>query len=226
MAGYLEVTPDLLDYVRDVSLDDDEVLRGLRQVTAGVLGGTTMQVVPEEAQLLAMLVRLTGARLVLEIGTFTGYSGLCMARALPPGGRLITCDISDRWNAIAAAHWARAGVAEKIDFRLGDASATLAGLPDDIGAGSVDLAFIDADKAGYPRYYEAVLPLVRPGGLIVFDNTLFFGRVLDPDPADADTRAIQEINSMLHRDERVDLCLLPMADGITLVRKAEHGSTA
>lgn len=226
MAGYLEVTPDLLDYARGVSLDDDEVLRDLRRVTAGMLGGTTMQVVPEEAQLLAMLVRLTGARLVLEIGTFTGYSGLCMARALPPGGRLITCDISDRWSAVAAEHWARAGVAEKIDFRLGDAAATLGGLPDDIGAGSVDLVFVDADKAGYPRYYEAVLPLLRPGGLIVFDNTLFLGRVLDPDPADADTRAVRELNTMLHRDERVEVCLLPMADGITLARKAEHGSTA
>ncbi|PXX71480.1 O-methyltransferase [Nocardia tenerifensis] len=219
MANQLDSTPGLLDYVREVSLRDDPILRELRGETADLPGGVAMQVMAEEGQLLAMLVRLTGAARILEIGTFTGYSTLCMARALPAGGRLITCDITHRWAAIAAPFWQRAEVADRIELRIGDAVDTLAALVAEGGPGSFDLAFIDADKTNYPAYYERCLELVRPGGLIVIDNALFFGRVADPAAQDADTVAVRELNAALYADERVDLSLLVMADGITLLRK-------
>jgi O-methyltransferase len=219
MAEQLAVTPELLAYVRDTSLRDDDVLRGLREQTARLPAGRAMQVSAEEGQLLALLVALIGARTVLDIGTYTGYSALCMARALPPGGRLVTCDITERWPAIGAPYWQRAAVADRIELRVGDARGTLTELLADGGAGSVDLAFIDADKTGYRDYYEGVLPLVRPGGLIAIDNTLFFGRVVDPAAQDADTRAIRELNALLRDDDRVDIALLAVADGITLARK-------
>ncbi|WP_405162767.1 class I SAM-dependent methyltransferase [Nocardia sp. NBC_01499] len=219
MANQLDSTPGLLGYVRDVSLRDDEILRELRRETADLPGGVAMQVMAEEGQLLGMLVQLTGAAQVLEIGTFTGYSTLCMARALPVGGRLVTCDITHRWPAIAAPYWRRAEVADRIELRVGDAVDTLAALSAERGPGSFDLAFIDADKANYPTYYELCVDLVRPGGLIIIDNTLFFGRVIDPAAQDADTVAVRELNATLCDDERVDLSLLVMADGITLLRK-------
>lgn len=215
MATQLESSREILDYVRDVSLRDDEILRELRDQTAVLPAGVEMQVMAEEGQLLAFLVSLTGARTVLEVGTFTGYSALCMARALPADGRLVTCDITDKWPAIGAEYWQRAGVADRIELRIGDAVTTLADLP----AEDFDLAFIDADKANYPRYYEEALRLVRPGGLIVVDNTLFFGRVVDPAAKDTDTTAVRELNSLLRNDNRVEIAMLPMADGITLVRK-------
>ncbi|MDA3647909.1 class I SAM-dependent methyltransferase [Saccharopolyspora indica] len=202
-----------------MSLRDDEILRELRSETAQLPAGEAMQVMAEEAQLLGFLVGLTGARAVLEIGTFTGYSTLCMARALPADGRVLTCDITDRWPRIAAEYWKRAGVADRIEVRVGDAHDTLAELLDTGAAGSFDLAFIDADKKGYRAYYEAALSLVRPGGLIVVDNTLFFGRVVDANADDADTVAIRELNSALRDDDRVELCMLPMADGISLLRR-------
>lgn len=219
MADQVEATAELLAYVRQVSLRDDGVLRDLRAETALLPAGSAMQVMAEEGQLLAFLVRLTGARLVLEVGTFTGYSALCLARALPPGGRLVTCDISGRWPEIGAAYWKRAGVADRIDLRIGDARETMAALLADGGAGSIDLAFIDADKISYSAYYESALTLLRPGGLIVLDNTLFFGRVADPAEQDPDTRAIRDLNNLLRDDSRVDISMLVMADGITLVRK-------
>lgn len=219
MAGQLDPTAELLAYVRDVSLRDDEVLRALRAETAALPLGTAMQVMPEEGQLLALLVGLTGARTVVEIGTFTGYSTLCMARALPAGGRLVTCDITDRWAVLGRPHWESAGVADRIDLRIGDATSTLAAMLADDGPDSVDLVFIDADKANYPAYYELALTLVRPGGLVVVDNTLFSGRVVDPAAEDPDTLAIRELNKTLLGDDRVELSLLVMADGITLVRK-------
>lgn len=219
MAEQLPASPELLAYVRDVSLRDDEILAGLRAETALLPAGRALQVLAEEGQLLALLVGLTGARTVLEIGTFTGYSTLCMARALPAGGRLITCDITSKWPDIGLAYWQRAGVADRIDVRIGDAAATLAELISGPGPGSVDFVFIDADKAAYRRYYEDALVLVRPGGLIVVDNTLFFGRVIDPAAQDPDTAAIRDLNLALRDDDRVDICLLAMADGITLARK-------
>ncbi|MGW1049605.1 O-methyltransferase [Streptomyces sp. NPDC002521] len=212
-------SPELLSYVRDVSLRDDEILRGLRELTGELPMGQAMQVMAEEGQLLGFLVGLTGARQVLEIGTFTGYSTLCMARSLAPGGRVLTCDISDKWPGIAQEYWTKAGVADRIDVRIGNAAETLGGLLGEGKADSFDFAFVDADKANYRRYYELSLELVRPGGLIVLDNTLFFGRVIDPEAQDPDTVAIRELNSFLRDDHRVEISLLPMADGITLVRK-------
>jgi O-methyltransferase len=219
MANQIEAAPELLDYVRSVSLRDDPILRELREETADLPAGTAMQVMAEEGQLLALLVGLTGARTVLEIGTFTGYSTLCMARALPADGRLITCDITDKWPMIAEKYWRRAGVADRILLRVGDATQTLAQLVAEEGPNSVDLVFIDADKANYVAYYERALVLVKPGGLIVVDNTLFFGRVIDPDAHDPDTVAVRELNTLLRDDDRVEISLLVMADGITLIRK-------
>lgn len=217
MAEQISMTPALLEYVRDVSLREDDILRELRYETAELPLGSAMQVPAEEGQLLALLIRLTGATSVLEIGTFTGYSTLCMARALPVGGRVVTCDITDRWLAISAESWKRADVATRIDVRVGDAAETLEGMIADDGPGSFDFVFIDADKANYPRYYDLSMELVRPGGLIVVDNTLFFGRVVDPQCTDADTAGVRALNSRLREDNRVELALLPMADGITLV---------
>jgi O-methyltransferase len=218
VADQITATPEILDYVRHVSLRDDPVLAELRELTTNLPGGA-MQVMAEEGQLLELLVRLSGATSVLEIGTFTGYSTLCMARALPPGGTVVTCDISERWPAIAVDYWERAGVTSRIDVRIGDARQTLATLTDERGRDSFDFVFIDADKANYCAYYEAALTLVRPAGLIVIDNTLFFGRVADPAIEDPDTVAIRTLNASLRDDPRVDISLLAIADGITLARK-------
>ncbi|MBV9162309.1 MAG: class I SAM-dependent methyltransferase [Pseudonocardiales bacterium] len=219
MGDQINVTNELLDYVRQVSLRDDEILSDLRAETAALPAGQAMQVMPEEAQLLALLVRLIKADRVLEIGTFTGYSTLCMARALPPEGRLVTCDISAKWPAIAGPYWERAGMADRIEVRVGDASETLAEILAEQGPDSFDFVFIDADKAHYQQYYEDAVTLVKPGGLIAIDNTLFLGRVIDPTAQDPDTTAIRELNAALHDDDRVEMCLLVMADGITLVHK-------
>jgi O-methyltransferase len=176
---------------------------------------------PEEGQLLALLVKLANARVVLEVGTFTGYSTLCMARALPPGGRLITCDITNRWPKIGMQYWQRSGVAGRIEVKIGDAAETLPLLLAEKGPGFVDVAFIDADKASYRTYYEKTLPLIRPGGLMIIDNTLLFGRVADDKDNSPEVVEIRELNSLLLRDDRIDLSVLPMADGITLARKRE-----
>lgn len=219
MAGQVELDERLLDYVRSVSLRDDEIVRELVAETAFMPSLNAMVAPPEEGQLLAMLVGLTGAARVLEIGTFTGCSTLWMARSLPPGGQIVTCDISERWTGIARKYWERAGVSDRIELRLGDGSKTLADLLAENGPETFDLVFIDADKTGYPRYYEDALTHLRPGGLIVLDNTLYFGRVADPEANDADTVAIRELNASLLVDSRIELSMLVMADGITLVRK-------
>ncbi|MEV7422098.1 MULTISPECIES: class I SAM-dependent methyltransferase [unclassified Streptomyces] len=219
MANQIAAGPELLKYVRDFSLREDGILRDLRRMTAELPGGEAMQVMAEEGQFLAFLVAATGAANVLEIGTFTGYSTLCMARALPPDGRLVTCDVTDRWPEIGADYWRRAGVSERIEVRVGPAAETLEKMIADGCSGSFGLVFIDADKSNYPRYYELALRLVRPGGLVVVDNTLFFGRVIDPLADDADTAGVREVNAVIRDDQRVDICMLPMADGITLVRR-------
>ncbi|MFI2286781.1 O-methyltransferase [Streptomyces niveus] len=219
MANQLAAGSELLAYVREFSLREDAILRDLRRTTAELPGGESMQVMAEEGQFLAFLVAVTGVTDVLEIGTFTGYSTLCMARALPPGGKLVTCDVTDRWPEIAADYWRRAGVHDRIDVRIGRAVETLDAMVSDGCADRFGLVFIDADKANYPAYYELALRLVRPGGLVVVDNTLFFGRVVDPAADDADTAGVREVNARIRDDRRVDVSMLPMADGITLVRR-------
>jgi O-methyltransferase len=226
MAGQTPLSEALLAYHRDVSLREDDILRHLRDETDKYPMGRIMRVMPEEGQLLGLLVALTGARFVLEIGTFTGYSTLCMARSLPPGGQLVTCDITDKWPQIGVPYWEAAGVADRIEVRIGDARETLARLLDESGPESVDFAFIDADKVNYPTYYEDTLKLLRPAGLMVLDNTLFFGKVIDPAAQDPDTTAIRELNTLLRDDDRVDQSMLSMADGITLARKRERRPSA
>jgi O-methyltransferase len=221
MAEQTSLSPEVLAYLRAQSLREDELLRELREETASYPMGRVMQVMPEEGQLLALLVKLANARVVLEVGTFTGYSTLCMARALPPGGRLITCDITNRWPKIGMQYWQRSGVAGRIEVKIGDAAETLPLLLAEKGPGFVDVAFIDADKASYRTYYEKTLPLIRPGGLIIIDNTLLFGRVADDKDNSPEVVEIRELNSLLLRDDRIDLSVLPMADGITLARKRE-----
>jgi O-methyltransferase len=223
MADQISLSSELLDYIRDVSLREDEVLRELRDLTMDLPGGPSMLVMPEEGQLLSFLVSLTGARTIVEIGTFTGYSTLCMAKELPPQGRLITCDITKKWPAIGSDYWRRSGVDDRIEVRIGPAVETLAILIEELGENAVDLIFIDADKSAYVRYYELSLRLLRPGGVIIIDNTLFFGRVSDHTVQDPETNAMRELNATLHRDDRVSISLLPMADGITLVRKKLAG---
>jgi predicted O-methyltransferase YrrM len=213
----LPMTDALEAYLRTVSLREPGILRRLREATAE-LPEAHLQVAPEEGQFLQLLVRLLGARRVLEIGTFTGYSALWMALALPEDGRLVTCDSSEEWTAIAREYWQEAGLAERIDLRLGPADESLAALVEE-ERGHYDLAFIDADKEGYDGYYEACLKLLRGGGLVVVDNTLWSGRPADPEDHDADTVAIRQFNDKLHADERVDLSLLPLVDGVTLARK-------
>lgn len=219
MASQIESTPTLATYVREVSLRDDPLLLELREETAAYPAGAAMQVLAEEGQLLGLLAGLCAARTIVEVGTFTGYSTLCLARATGPGGRVHTLDITDRWAAIGADFWRRDGVADRIDLRVGPATETLAALLAELGPGAADLVFIDADKVNYPRYYELAVELVRPGGLVVIDNTLLAGQVTDPQRQDPDTVAIRELNLRLRDDDRVDLSLLMVADGVTLARK-------
>lgn len=214
----LELPDALLDYLLAEGVRESDVQRRLRAETA-TLPEAGMQIAPEEGALLAMLVRITGARRVLEVGTFTGYSSLTMALALPADGRLVACDVSDRWTRVARRYWQEGGVAERIELRLGDAAQTLDALLSEGGRGTFDLCFIDADKTGYAAYYERSLQLLRTGGLVAVDNTLWHGRVADPGARDDDTVAIRRFNRALRDDQRVDLCLVPVADGVTLARK-------
>lgn len=218
MIHHVELTQPVLQYIRDNSLRDNALLSELREETWKATK-LTMQVPPEQGQFMHLLVKLMGARKALEVGTFTGYSALCTALALPPDGRLIACDMSEEWVSIGRRYWQRAGVADRIELRLGDARQTLKELVASPHAGTFDFAFIDADKAGYDQYYEYALQLVRRGGLIVLDNMLWSGLVADPKATDADTEALRRINAKIHHDERVDVSLMPMADGLTLALK-------
>ncbi len=209
---------DLYEYLLDVSLREPPVMRRLREKTAS-LENARMQIGPEQGQLMALLVELIGARNVLEVGTFTGYSALAVARALPDDGHLVACDVSEEWTAIGLPYWEEAGVAHKIDLRLAPAAETLDALLAEGHAATFDFAFIDADKTAYDAYYERALELIRSGGLIALDNTLWEGKVVDPAVTDADTEAIRAINAKLVRDERVTMSLVPIGDGLTLVRK-------
>jgi len=217
-ARTLNLDDALYHYLLDVSLRETPLLRRLRDETQA-LPMARWQVAPEQGQFLALLIKLIGARHVLEVGTFTGYSALSMAAALPEDGQLICCDIPGDYNATARRYWQEAGVAGRIELRLAPALETLARIEQEEGEGGFDLVFIDADKANYPAYLESALRLLRVGGLAVFDNTLWSGRVLEENPQSEDTRAIQALNRALKDDPRVDLSLLPLGDGLTLCRK-------
>jgi len=208
----------LYDYLIEVSLREPEVLARLREKTKSV-PRSNMQISPEQGQFMALLVELIGAKKCLEIGTFTGYSSLAVARALPDGGIVVACDISEEFTAHAKPFWEEAGVAAKIDLRIAPALDTLDGLLADGQAGSFDFAFIDADKGNYLNYYQRALDLIRPGGLIAVDNVLWAGAVADPARTDDDTEAIRQFNRALKDDSRVSLSLVPIGDGLTLARK-------
>ncbi len=214
----IEIDDDLYDYLLRISLREPGIMRRLREETA-TLPRAEMQIAPEQAQLLGLLVELTGARRCLEIGTFTGYSTLAVAAALPADGTVVACDVSDEWTQIARRYWQKAGVVEKIDLRLAPAADTLQALVAGGEAGTFDFALIDADKENYGRYYELCLELLRAGGLVAIDNVLWQGRVIDRSVSDDDTNAIREFNSALHVDSRVSLSLVPIGDGMTLARK-------
>ena len=214
----IQLDDTLYKYLLSASLREPVVLQQLREETANhPYGG--MQIAPEQGQFMALLVELIGAQRVLEIGVFTGYSSTCMALALPPDGRLMALDLSAEYTMIARRYWQLAGVANKIELRLGPALASLDRLIEDGASGSFDLAFIDADKGHYAAYYERSLRLLRPGGLLLIDNVLWGGKVADPSIKDDDTQAIRALNRIIHTDERVTEVLLPVADGLTLARK-------
>ncbi len=206
------------DYLRDVSLRESEIMTALRNETAG-LEMAIMQIAPEQGQFMTLLMQLLGVRKAIEVGTFTGYSALAIAMGLPEDGRLIACDISDEWTTIGKRYWQLAGQSDKIDLRLAPAIETLDGLLNNGQAGEFDFAFIDADKQNYLNYYERCLQLLRPGGLIMVDNVLWDGSVADPENQKPDTCAIREFNSFIKSDVRIDISMIPVGDGLTLIRK-------
>jgi predicted O-methyltransferase YrrM len=213
------ITEAVHRYILATSIRDTPALARLREETLKVGELARMQISPEQGQLMALLVETIGARRLLEIGTFTGYSALVCALALPPDGKLVACDTSEEWTSVARRHWQEAGVASKIDLRLAPALDTLKALLGEGRAGSFDMAFIDADKTNYDAYYEQCLKLVRVGGLIGIDNTLWLGRVADPSDQSPDTAAIRALNAKIARDERVSMSQITIGDGFTLARR-------
>ena len=214
----ISLTDTLYDYLLANSLREHPLQRELREETA-TLELSRMQISPEQAQFMSMLVKLTKARRIIEIGVFTGYSSMSLALALPPDGFILACDINEEWTRIAQRYWRRAEVADKIELRLGPALETLEKLIRKGEQSTFDFAFIDADKTHYTEYYEACLKLIRPGGLIVVDNVLWGGSVADRTQHDADTHAIRELNTHIYSDDRVDISLVPIGDGLTLALK-------
>ena len=214
----LSVTPDIHRYLVEHSVHEHPLLSKLREVTSS-MPNAQMQIGPEQGQFMALLARLLGARRCIEVGVFTGYSSLAVALALPEEGRIVACDVSEEWTSIARSFWREAGVEHKIQLKLQPAVKTLEELLAAGGANSYDFAFIDADKPAYGTYYELLMKLVRPGGLITVDNTLWSGDVANPAKNDANTVALREFNDRLYRDDRIDLSLLPIGDGLTLARK-------
>ncbi|MEQ8397086.1 class I SAM-dependent methyltransferase [Thalassobaculum sp.] len=214
----LSLDDTLYTYVNEVGGREPEVGRKLREKTRG-MPTAGMQIAPDQGNALALLVELLGARRAIEVGTFTGYSALRTALALPVDGQLVCCDVSDEWTSIGRPFWEEAGIASKIDLRIAPAVETLDGLIASGWAGTVDFMFIDADKSNYDAYYERGLVLVRTGGLIAVDNVLWSGAVVDDRDQSADTRAIRTLNTKIHGDQRVTMALLPIGDGLTLARK-------
>jgi len=208
----------LYQYLLSVSLREPDLLRELREETRQ-LSNAGMQIAPEQGQFMAFLAQLIGARKCIEVGTFTGYSALCVAMSLPADGKLVACDISEPWTSIGRRYWERAGVADRIDLHLAPAQETLSALLQRGAAGTFDYVFIDADKTGYSTYYELSLQLLRPGGLILVDNVLWDGKIIDSASDDEDTNALRAFNEKLYRDERIFLSMVPIGDGLTLARK-------
>jgi caffeoyl-CoA O-methyltransferase len=213
---YTAMTPALYEYLVAHRSDRDPIAAELQAETEKLGPIALMQIAPEQGSLMALLVKAIGARSAVEVGTFTGYSALCVARALPEDGRLLCCDINEEWTSIGRRYWERAGVARKIDLRLGPAAETLRHLPPDT---RFDIGFIDADKVNYRHYYEEILKRLRPNGLLLFDNVLWMGQVADPSATSEDTVALRELNDFLAGDARVEAVMLSISDGLTIVRK-------
>lgn len=214
----IKLTDSIYRYMQEAAFREPEILVKLRIETEGI-EEAGMQIAPEQGQFMSLIVAMIGARRAIEIGTFTGYSSLCVALALPPDGKLIACDTNQDWTDVARRYWREAGVAERIELHLAPASETLDALLSDGAAGTLDFAFIDADKQSYDLYYERCLELLRPGGLVALDNMLWSGAVADPARDDADTVAIRAITKKIQGDTRVDISLVPIGDGLMLARK-------
>lgn len=214
---FIKLDAKLYDYVVAHGHNGDRLLGELAAETARKLGRISgMQIAPEQGTFMNLLALAIGARFAVEVGTFTGYSAICVARALPPGGQLLCCDVSEEWTAIARRYWEQAGVADRIALKIAPAIETLQALPPD---DPIDFAFIDADKTNYRAYYEELLKRMRAGGLILIDNVLWSGAVIDPKVQSEDTRAIRALNDFLATDDRIDMVLLPISDGLTICRK-------
>lgn len=209
------LSPELHDYVLAHSVPLDAVQRDLIEATAALGAVARMQIAPEQGAFMTLLTAALGASTVVEVGTFTGYSTLCLARGLAPGGRVLACDVSDEWTALGRRAWAAAGVADRIDLRIAPARETLAALP---ATRHIDLAFVDADKPSYRDYLGELIPRMVPNGVILVDNVLWSGSVVDPAATDPDTEAIRACNAALAADDRVDVVILPIADGLAFVR--------
>jgi caffeoyl-CoA O-methyltransferase len=210
------LSPAVHDYIVAHGTPPDEIQQGLIDATRELGGISIMQVAPEQGAFMTLFTRVIGARRAIEVGTFTGLSALCIARGLPDDGRLICCDVNDEWASVGKPYWEKAGVAGRIDLRIAPALETLRALPEEP---TTDLAFIDADKPAYVDYFEALLPRMRPGGVILVDNVLWMGRVADPTVDDEQTQAIRRFNDHVAADPRVDCVMLPISDGLTLLRK-------
>lgn len=211
-----KLTDRLHAYLLEVGVRRDETLERLANETQALGGIDRMRVAPEQAAFLELLVRIAGAQRAIEVGTFTGTSAIAIARGLGPAGRLLCCDVNAEWTSIAKRYFAEAGVADRIELRLAPALETIAGLP---AEPPFDLSFVDADKENYPAYYDALLPRVRPGGLLLFDNVFWGGRVADPEDSSDETSAIRALNERIHADPSVEIAMLPIADGLTIARK-------
>ena len=216
MSKFTPVNDELYAYMVAHGARQDELLARIDRETQKLGSLASMQIGADQGAFMTLLARAIGARRAVEVGTFTGYSALCLARGLPPDGRLLCCDVSAEWTAIARRYWEKAGVADRIELRIGPAAETLAALPPEP---AFDLAFIDADKPSYPVYYEEILKRLRPGGLVLVDNVLWMGRVADPSANDEATAALRAFNAKLAGDPRVEVVMLPIADGLTIARK-------
>ena len=214
----LSLTDAVYDYLCDHSLRETTVQRQLRRATHK-MENSVMQISPEQGQFMQFLVSIIGARNTIEVGVYTGYSALCVALGLPEDGRIIACDINEEWTKIALEYWKKAGVADKIDLQIAPALDTLTELGKKGRKNHFDFAFIDADKVNYDIYYEKCLNLVRPGGVVAIDNVLWSGTVADVSVMDENTKAIRSLNAKLHKDERIDISMVPIGDGLTLARK-------